>query len=109
MAWNFSKVKKGQLDRYEIKKYEENVVQDSFKFGDDKEIVSFAFTLPSSRRLTFVPDRCTGQQCSQHQQEEPEAADATIPRWATSRDEKQHRQCAVLSWALEVMWADFLR
>ncbi|TFL00478.1 VID27 cytoplasmic protein [Pterulicium gracile] len=39
VAWNFSKVKKGQLDRYEIKKYEENVVQDSFKFGDDKEII----------------------------------------------------------------------
>jgi hypothetical protein len=39
VAWNFAKVKKGQLDRYEIKKYEENVVQDSFKFGDDKEII----------------------------------------------------------------------
>lgn len=40
VAWDFGKVKKGQLDRYEIKKYEDRVVQDNFKFGDDKEIVS---------------------------------------------------------------------
>lgn len=40
VAWDFSKVKKGMLDRYEIKKYEDQVVQDNFKFGDDKEIVS---------------------------------------------------------------------
>ncbi|RPD67184.1 VID27 cytoplasmic protein [Lentinus tigrinus ALCF2SS1-7] len=39
VAWDFAKVKKGQLDKYEIKKYNENVVQDSFKFGDDKEII----------------------------------------------------------------------
>ncbi|KAG6816936.1 hypothetical protein H0H87_001638 [Tephrocybe sp. NHM501043] len=39
IAWDFKKVKKGQLDVYEIKKYEEHVVQDSFKFGDDKEII----------------------------------------------------------------------
>ena len=34
------KVKKGFNDKYEIKKYEDHVVQDNFKFGDDKEIVS---------------------------------------------------------------------
>lgn len=59
VAWDFAKVKKGQLDKYEIKKYvwddisrllelilmcewsryEDFVVQDNFKFGDDKEIV----------------------------------------------------------------------
>ncbi|KAF8238735.1 VID27-domain-containing protein [Tricholoma matsutake] len=39
IAWDFKKVKKGLLDRYEIKKYEDHVVQDSFKFGDDKEII----------------------------------------------------------------------
>ncbi|KAG7449137.1 VID27-domain-containing protein [Guyanagaster necrorhizus] len=39
VAWDFSKVKKGMLDRYEIKKYEDLVVQDNFKFGDDKEII----------------------------------------------------------------------
>ncbi|KAH7887687.1 VID27 cytoplasmic protein-domain-containing protein [Phlebopus sp. FC_14] len=39
VAWDFAKVKKGQLDKYEIKKYEDNVVQDNFKFGDDKEII----------------------------------------------------------------------
>ncbi|PPQ98532.1 hypothetical protein CVT24_004023 [Panaeolus cyanescens] len=39
IAWDFAKVKKGKLDQYEIKKYEDHVVQDSFKFGDDKEII----------------------------------------------------------------------
>lgn len=39
IAWDFAKVKKGHLDRYEIKKYEDHVVQDNFKFGDDKEII----------------------------------------------------------------------
>ncbi|EKM59236.1 uncharacterized protein PHACADRAFT_136651 [Phanerochaete carnosa HHB-10118-sp] len=39
VAWDFAKVKKGQLDKYEIKKYEDNVVQDNFKFGDSKEII----------------------------------------------------------------------
>ncbi|KAI0699460.1 VID27 cytoplasmic protein [Cytidiella melzeri] len=39
VAWDFGKVKKGLLDRYEIKKYEDHVVQDNFKFGDDKEII----------------------------------------------------------------------
>lgn len=41
IAWDFAKVKKGQINQYEIKKYEDHVVQDSFKFGDDKQIVSF--------------------------------------------------------------------
>jgi len=41
IAWDFAKVKKGRLDQYEIKKYEDHVVQDNFKFGDDKEIVCF--------------------------------------------------------------------
>jgi VID27 C-terminal WD40-like domain len=39
IAWDFAKVKKGHLDKYDIKKYEDHVVQDNFKFGDDKEIV----------------------------------------------------------------------
>ncbi|KAJ7591039.1 VID27 cytoplasmic protein-domain-containing protein [Mycena floridula] len=39
IAWDFAKVKKGHLDRYEIKKYEDHVVQDNFKFGDDKQII----------------------------------------------------------------------
>ncbi|KAH9853492.1 VID27 cytoplasmic protein [Lenzites betulinus] len=39
VAWDFGKVKKGQLDKYEIKKYDQHVVQDNFKFGDDKEII----------------------------------------------------------------------
>lgn len=40
IAWDLAKVKKGKYDSYEIKKYEDHVVQDNFKFGDDKEIVS---------------------------------------------------------------------
>jgi len=39
VAWDFNKVKKGHLDKYHIKKYEDRVVQDNFKFGDDKEII----------------------------------------------------------------------
>lgn len=39
VAWDFAKVKKGFLDKYEIKKYGDKVVQDNFKFGDDNEIV----------------------------------------------------------------------
>ncbi|KAJ6599005.1 VID27 cytoplasmic protein-domain-containing protein [Mycena vulgaris] len=39
IAWDFTKVKKGLLDKYEIKKYEDLVVQDNFRFGDDKEII----------------------------------------------------------------------
>jgi len=39
IAWDFAKVKKGLLDKYHIKKYEDYVVQDNFKFGDDKEII----------------------------------------------------------------------
>ncbi|KAI5124906.1 hypothetical protein M0805_007334 [Coniferiporia weirii] len=39
IAWDFAKVKKGKLDNYVIKKYEDEVVQDNFRFGDDKEII----------------------------------------------------------------------
>ncbi|KAH9077179.1 VID27 cytoplasmic protein [Lactarius deliciosus] len=39
IAWDFAKVKKGQMDKYEIKQYEDLVVQDNFRFGDDKEII----------------------------------------------------------------------
>lgn len=45
IAWDFGKVKKGLLDRYEIKKYEDHVVQDNFKFGDDKEIVRAVYSI----------------------------------------------------------------
>jgi hypothetical protein len=39
IAWDFAKVKKGLLDKYEIKQYDDNVVADNFRFGDDKDIV----------------------------------------------------------------------
>ncbi|EJD53620.1 VID27-domain-containing protein [Auricularia subglabra TFB-10046 SS5] len=39
IAWNFAKVKGGKLDAYEIKQYQDTVVQDQFRFGDDKNII----------------------------------------------------------------------
>ncbi|KAH8830526.1 VID27 cytoplasmic protein-domain-containing protein [Flagelloscypha sp. PMI_526] len=39
IAWNFDKVKKGNLKSYEIKKFTEKVVQDNFVFGNDNQIV----------------------------------------------------------------------
>lgn len=53
VAWDFKKVKKGYLEQYEIKKYEDQVVQDNFKFGDDKEIVRNIFALIMS--LLILP------------------------------------------------------
>ena len=38
------------MDKYEIKKYEDLVVQDNFRFGDDKEIVRL-YTRESVRSL----------------------------------------------------------
>lgn len=39
IAWNFEKVKKGILDKYEIKRFTANVVEDNFSFGNDKDII----------------------------------------------------------------------
>lgn len=33
-------MKKGQVETYQIQKYGQNVAQDNFMFGDDKQIVS---------------------------------------------------------------------
>nr|GAT59478.1 predicted protein [Mycena chlorophos] len=38
IAWDFNKLKKN-IDKYEIKRHEDIVVQDNFRFGDDKEII----------------------------------------------------------------------
>lgn len=54
IAWDFAKVKKGKHDQYEIKKYEDHVVQDNFKFGDDKEIVRFVSKSNVSLSLRFL-------------------------------------------------------
>jgi hypothetical protein len=57
IAWDFAKVKKGQMDKYEIKKYEDLVVQDNFRFGDDKEIVRLYIARENVRSLiAFVSD-----------------------------------------------------
>jgi len=39
IAWDFKAVKKGKYDKYEIRKYQDAVVQDQFKFGDPNDIV----------------------------------------------------------------------
>ncbi|KAJ3098937.1 hypothetical protein HDU97_003574 [Phlyctochytrium planicorne] len=39
ITWNFRRVKQGKLFDYTIKKYNENVVADNFKFGQDKNII----------------------------------------------------------------------
>ncbi|KAJ3219620.1 hypothetical protein HDU67_000108 [Dinochytrium kinnereticum] len=39
ITWNFRRVKQGKLDDYTIKKYNENVVADNFKYGQDKAII----------------------------------------------------------------------
>jgi len=65
ITWNFRKVKQGKLDDYQIKQYEDVVVADQFRFGDDKSIV---VTLPDDVKLakrsvvkTFTPPRGTPQ------------------------------------------------
>ena len=91
VAWDFAKVKKGQLDKYEIKKcvcpsrftlqfpvpsvpigsrkanylrlspsgnrYDQYVVQDNFKFGDDKEIVCVLDSSSCARWANSAPCR----------------------------------------------------
>jgi len=62
IAWDFAKVKKGQMDKYEIKKYEDFVVQDNFRFGDDKEIVRLINIRETRRSLiVFVLDCRTAE------------------------------------------------
>ncbi|KAG8900651.1 hypothetical protein FRB99_005830 [Tulasnella sp. 403] len=39
IAWDFKKVKQGVLDKYEIKQYDDKVVQDEFRFANDRDIV----------------------------------------------------------------------
>ena len=50
------------MDKYEIKKYEDLVVQDNFRFGDDKEIVCLFMARETFRLLiAFVLDRRTAE------------------------------------------------
>ncbi|KAJ3278536.1 hypothetical protein HK104_002249 [Borealophlyctis nickersoniae] len=39
ITWNFRRVKAGRLYDYQIKKYDDNVVADNFKYGQDRAIV----------------------------------------------------------------------
>lgn len=48
IAFNFRAVKSGKLREYKIKRYDETIVADNFRFGDDREIV---VTMPNDLRL----------------------------------------------------------
>lgn len=48
ITWNMRRIKAGRLFDYQIRKYDENIVADSFKFGKDREIV---VTLPNEITL----------------------------------------------------------
>ncbi|PRP79068.1 vacuolar import and degradation protein [Planoprotostelium fungivorum] len=39
VTWNFSKIKKGIYDAYDVKEYSEDVIGDQFKYRSDKSIV----------------------------------------------------------------------
>jgi hypothetical protein len=69
IAWDFKKVKKGILDKYEIKqyvirptnakqelispgRYDDKVVQDQFRFANDNDIVGFLILTSKHPRLT---------------------------------------------------------
>ncbi|KAJ3117592.1 hypothetical protein HDU96_006190 [Phlyctochytrium bullatum] len=39
ITWNFRRIKQGKLDDYTIKKYNQTVVADNFKYGQDKSII----------------------------------------------------------------------
>lgn len=45
ITWNLRRVKQGKLSEYQIKKYEDTVVADNFRFGQDRNIV---VTLPDN-------------------------------------------------------------
>ncbi|CAB4445737.1 unnamed protein product [Rhizophagus irregularis] len=49
IAWNFRRVKQGKLFDYQIKRYDDDIVADNFRFGQDKSIV---VTLPHDVTLT---------------------------------------------------------
>ena len=68
-------MKKGHISQYEIKKYEDHVVQDSFKFGDDKQIVSLVDEAAVCMLflLSYSIGRCLEQQrfgCEQEESQE---------------------------------------
>src|SRR5690242_4364197 len=49
ITWNFRRVKAGHLYDYQIKKYDDTIVADNFKFGQDRTIV---VTLPDDVTAT---------------------------------------------------------
>ncbi|OIR56923.1 MAG: vacuolar import and degradation protein 27, partial [Amphiamblys sp. WSBS2006] len=49
VTWNFRRVKNGHLGGYQIRKYDDNVVADNFKYGQDRQI---AVALPDHLTVT---------------------------------------------------------
>lgn len=48
ITWDFTQIKRGILNKYQIKQYSDNVVDEQFKFGEDKAIV---VTLPDDVKI----------------------------------------------------------
>ena len=48
ITWDFKKVIKGILHEYQIKQYRDNIVDEQFKFGEDKAII---VTLPDDVKI----------------------------------------------------------
>ncbi|KDQ20677.1 hypothetical protein BOTBODRAFT_26693 [Botryobasidium botryosum FD-172 SS1] len=39
IAWDFTRMKAGRADKYDIRRYDDTVVADNFRFGNDKDII----------------------------------------------------------------------
>jgi len=53
VTWNFRRIKQGKLFDYTIRKYEEDVVADNFKYGMDRSII---VALPSNVEMVSKVD-----------------------------------------------------
>jgi hypothetical protein len=49
LTWNLRRVKLGKVDEYQIRRYDDNVVADNFRFGQDRNII---VTLPDDVQMT---------------------------------------------------------
>ena len=93
VAWDFTKVKRGRLDKYAIQwcalffqfvslfltvfRYPNRVVQDDFRYGTDKDIVSSTFH-SSPHSFKSLVDRGFGGQRPIHKQETTQTRNSSI-------------------------------
>lgn len=85
-----------------IYRYEDLVVQDNFRFGDDKEIVCLLLLFHDFfyYHLIFFIDRRAAERCSLGEQEGTQETNSYFARSSCPRKSLGHRQFAVLglSW-----------